>query len=379
VPNWIANIVYVTGSADAARALRALMTTPRSKFDFHAILPMPDDLAKSEASTRAETAWQLKYGDWTEINHDYGPGQFASRDDALAAARAVDAWRPLAVIRHGETLPVIKPRSFDDLADTVQSFVVKYGFPDWYEWACATWGTKWPAVAAGWMGPTRLAKRDAEQVAYFDTANGPPIEVILELSRRFPDVIVRLEFYECAGGLCGFVTAQDGCVIAEKRSEWDAYAESIIVSHDLRHEDGEFPIVYIGHARCADDHGPSFPRSPWANPFVRCDCSPEEALDRYRRWLHGDARVVEQLPPGEWPLPDVDGIRATFFGKTILCDCGSERDERRCPAEVLSDLAFNRDGEVESLADDECDDCVQRACDATLDATDVIVRLPRGD
>lgn len=366
MPNWIANTVYVTGDADTARELRAFITTPRSKFDFNAVLPMPDEIAGSESSSQAETAWKLKYGDWSDNSHDYGPGQFASREDALAAARAADAWRPMATSRPGAALPVVRPRSFDDLADAVQSLVLKHGFPDWHEWACATWGTKWSAVNAGWMGPARVAKRDAEQVAYFDTANDPPIKVILELSRRFPDVIVRLEFHEssCDGGIEGFMSVQSGCVIAEKHGEWDAWNDSICTSHFFDRFGDQ--SVYIGHGKSADENGPALPRSPWANPFALCDCSPEQAVDRYRRWLQGDAEVIKQLPRGEWPLPDVYSIRSSFIGKTIVCDCGDDRGTGQCPAEVLVDLAFNREGERESLAADECDTPPAQSCDAVI-------------
>ena len=382
MPNWIANTVYVTGDKDTARALRKFMTTPKSKFDFNAVLPMPEEIAKSESSSKAETAWQLKYGDWTEMRYEYGPGQFASREDALGAARAADVWSPTerpqlltrgeaaAILTGGKPLPVIPPRSFDDLADEVQSNVIKYGFPDWYQWSCATWGTKWPAVDAGWMGPARAAKRDAEQVAYFKTAWSAPFAVITELSRRYPEIVVRLEYHDTHGGACGFVSFQGGALIAEKHSEWDMDAESIVISHHLHeneHTGSAFAPVYVGHERPADKRGPAFSRSTWANPFIYCDCSPEEAAARYRRWLQGEAEVVKQLPPGEWPCPSVDDVRSTFMGKTILCDCREyEANPRGCHAHVLSDLAFNRDRYDEDLAEDECDHQANRGCDMTM-------------
>jgi hypothetical protein len=367
MPNWIGNTVFVTGDADAARDLRAFMTTPQSKFDFHAVLPMPDELKTSESSSDANMAWQLKYGDWSDIQGRYGPAQFASRDDALAAARAAGR----------------QPQSFDELADRVQSLVIRCGFPSWYEWACATWGTKWPAYDAGWMGPARAAKRDAEQVAYFETAWSPPIPVIVALSARFPAVIVRLDYHEidAYGGICGFVTVQAGNVIAEHHDEWDSSTASIEIDHTFDRSEYR-TYVYIGHGRPADGDWPTMPRSKWANPFVRCDCSPEESVSRYRRWLEGDAEVVKLLPSGEWPVPDVFAIRSAFLGKTILCDCRPPRHGERpgCHAEVLCDLAFGRDGEPESLADDECDATATRPCDFLLaDATSLIGKKQAGD
>jgi hypothetical protein len=377
VPNWISNTVHVTGDADSARELRVLMTTADSKFDFNAVLPMPSELARSESSTVCETAWQLKYGDWTEIKHHYGPGQFASRERAMQAARASDYWGKMSSGNRSDR--PYAPRYFDDLADSIQKLVIEHGFPDWYQWAIACWGTKWPAVDAGWMGPARAEKRDADQVAYFKTANSPPVKVILELSRQFPNITVRLDYHEssCDGGIEGFVSAQSGVVIAEKHGEWDALNESIMISHDCRRLGDQ--TVYIGHERPADDDGKALPRSVWANPFALCECSREEAASRYRRWLEGDADVLKELPPGEWPLPDVYSVRSVFLGKIIACDCGgcggslfgSSRGKSRCPAEVLVDLIFSCDSEDESLAEDERDTSSPRTSDLAMNAAGI--------
>lgn len=69
------------------------------------------------------------------------------------------------------------------------------------------------------MSPARAAKRDAQQVAYFDTAWGPPIPVIVALSDQFPDAILRITYDEPSCGFCGFVTLQAGDVIAGKHRD----------------------------------------------------------------------------------------------------------------------------------------------------------------
>ncbi len=55
----------------------------------------------------------------------------------------------------------------------------KYGYPTWYEWSIATWGTKWNAYHQDFEEPNIL---------WFDTAwNGVPL-LIQKLSEIFPDI-----------------------------------------------------------------------------------------------------------------------------------------------------------------------------------------------
>ena len=55
----------------------------------------------------------------------------------------------------------------------------KYGYPTWYEWSIANWGTKWNAFNQNFEEPN---------VLWFDTAwEGVPL-LIQTLSEIFPDV-----------------------------------------------------------------------------------------------------------------------------------------------------------------------------------------------
>lgn len=216
MPNWCSNTLNVSGSAIQAVSLRALMTTSQGKFDFRAILPMPDEVRCSESSSTAKTAWELKYGQWHNAQHHYGPAHFMSRNAAMEAARAADEWRPMVIATAANPFPQIPPRSFDELADAVQHLVVMYGYTDWHSWARANWGTKWLAENARWMSPARAAQRFSHQVACFATAWEPPLPVIQALSRRFTDVILRLEYSDPDVGLKGFVAFENGAEIAER-------------------------------------------------------------------------------------------------------------------------------------------------------------------
>jgi hypothetical protein len=354
MPNWCSNTVFVTGPADVARKLRATMTTGRSRFDFNAVLPMPEPLRQSESSALAETAWELKYGDWADVKWKYGPDHFDSREAALAAARDADDWRPRVIASGEDLFPVIAPRSFDDLADAVQQLIDEHGYPDWYSWAVANWGTKWPAADAGWMSTARAAKRDAEQVAYFNTAWSPATPVIVALSQRFPALTLRLEYCEPHWAFRGFTTAKAGQVIADKHETYDMYAECMTLSHNLsEHADA----IYIGHERAAEGDLPAFAQSKWANPFATADRSPKQAVDLYLKWIKGDTAAALMLPPGKWNRPNVDDIQTHLSRSTLLCDCNTAGiDCKGCHGYLLMSIASGWDGEEEDFADDDRDD-----------------------
>jgi len=358
MPNWCSNTLLITGPADDAARLRSLMTTRKSRFDFNAILPMPEPLRQSESSTSAETAWELKYGDWADVKWKYGPDHFDSREAALAAARDADDWRPSVIASGDDLFPVITPRSFDDLADAVQQLIDEHGHPDWHSWAVANWGTKWSAADAGWMSPARAAKRDAEQVAYFDTAWSPATPVIVALSQRFPALTLRLEYCEPDWAFRGFATAQAGEVIAEKREDYVPWDDGCGLSHNLSHDAVHVAehVVYIGNERPAEAQVPALPQSRWANPFATADRPPEQAADLYLKWIKGDRDAASKLPPWQFSRPTVDEIQTVLRGKTLLCDCKKAGiNGNGCHGYVLMSIAAGWDGEEEDCENDDHD------------------------
>ena len=74
----------------------------------------------------------------------------------------------------------------------------KYGYPDWYQWKCAEWGTKWDACEPN---------IDHNDINYFcvsfESAWSPPIAWIDNIMQDFPDLCFTLEYEEpgmCFGG-----------------------------------------------------------------------------------------------------------------------------------------------------------------------------------
>ena len=79
-------VLDIIGPKKVADALRRLVTTAESAFDFNAIVPMPGGLRRIAPSDVANEAWVLKYGDWKRCGR-FGPSKFATHREALVAAR----------------------------------------------------------------------------------------------------------------------------------------------------------------------------------------------------------------------------------------------------------------------------------------------------
>jgi len=322
-------VLDIIGPQENADALRRLVTTAESEFDFNTIVTMPVELQAVEPSWIANEAWLLKYGDWKRSRR-FGPPKFAMRGDAIAAARRSPSERTL-----------------DELADEVEHRIRKYGHPDRVFWAKENWGAESPALFVEWMASTGTEGRGTGQTVFFETDSTVPASVIAVLSRKFPALTLRLSYSEPHNETRGFMTFMAGRIDAQ-RAEWFDFREEwqIGLSHDLADlADG----IYIGDARPATDGVPSLPRSKWANPFVSSDRTPAEAEDLYWQWIEGDADVAALLPPGEWHRPIAGEIRDELRGTLLVCGCPwGECEEPHCHGYGLAIIG--------SVLDDEDDD-----------------------
>jgi hypothetical protein len=85
----------------------------------------------------------------------------------------------------------------------------KYGFPTWYEWANAIWGTKWGIYDAVWDG----------NVVTFQSAWSPAHKIIAALSKDFPEATFYLDYADEGGGFLGVMTIKNG-EIDDNPLEW---------------------------------------------------------------------------------------------------------------------------------------------------------------
>jgi hypothetical protein len=83
------------------------------------------------------------------------------------------------------------------------------GYRDWWEWQCQHWGTKWNACWSSLAGNTTDTRADLG----FNTAWSPPLPVIVELSKQFPNLTFTLKYWECGMGFRGIFRAKAGQIL----------------------------------------------------------------------------------------------------------------------------------------------------------------------
>jgi hypothetical protein len=64
-----------------------------------------------------------------------------------------------------------------------------------YQWCVDHWGTKWNASASVYV--------PMHKAVYFDTAWSPVFQIVSEIHKRFPDVMMEYEYYEKGMGVIG--------------------------------------------------------------------------------------------------------------------------------------------------------------------------------
>ena len=82
-------------------------------------------------------------------------------------------------LRYLNVVPARLKAEMEGLANQYLANIAKYGFPNWYSFRIAKWGTKWNTYGAN--------VRNGDTLEY-ETANGYPKPVLIELSKKWPDV-----------------------------------------------------------------------------------------------------------------------------------------------------------------------------------------------
>jgi hypothetical protein len=149
MPNWCANRITASGEAADIAALKALVGSEETAFDFNAIVPMPEI---------------LKHKGW-------GWRQFEIEGETVG----LQSWY---VPDPSEPLTGARPFTAEE-----QAQLDEIGAKDWYEWCNRNWGCKWNAAGAD------MTEDEDDYAAWvLDTPWGPPLAVVEALRQRFPDL-----------------------------------------------------------------------------------------------------------------------------------------------------------------------------------------------
>jgi len=128
-------------------------------------------------------------------------------DTSSGALRAFEAYININNITDPEEIkiilrdPAILSYSDDSILSFVDmtkaEFIEKYSsveyepkirIVDWYTWRMDNWGTKWDAI------DSKVELDDDELVITFETAWGPPTEIVKALCEKYPDVEIEADY-----------------------------------------------------------------------------------------------------------------------------------------------------------------------------------------
>jgi hypothetical protein len=197
MPNHVTTRCIVTGPQSEIDRFREM--TFRSDhgdqiLDFNEIIPMPLSIRDSEASNTWEQAAELLL-----IRSD--PFSLGSRGlsstnvERIRADVDLPEPTPMSYVaaayleKHPEEEAVGKQRLLN---------IVETGYPDWYEWSCANWGTKWNSYCAG------IDEGDDGLLRFhFETAWSFPTPIFMTLATMFPTLRFECACYDEGGNFAG--------------------------------------------------------------------------------------------------------------------------------------------------------------------------------
>lgn len=174
MPNWCFNYVKITGD-------KKKIDEVVQNFNFQKIIPMPEEL-HIVSGTVSDLAVKY-YQDKTAFEKDEVYMERCKNMGIVKGERSED----ISYLFKGDESPLTMGDLYE-LGSIIESNKAKYGAPDWYEWSCKNWGTKWNAGD--------VTKDDIENgFSYeFDTAWCMPKGIFIEIAKRLPDCEIEWAF-----------------------------------------------------------------------------------------------------------------------------------------------------------------------------------------
>jgi hypothetical protein len=194
MPNHVTSRVWVRGDADELQKfVRKYIATKEDgelHLDFNKVIPMPEPLKGVQSGGDAEVAYEAWYGNWKQL--------------------LGYPWIKKAGVTTRKALQKFLSKS-KEKADLLKRNIEKYGYPTWYEWAIANWGTKWNSYSFKFIrevGPRDWGRTEIEFL--FDTAWGPPEPVFVKLAEDNPKLSFTIVSFEEQWGFAGRGEFEEG-------------------------------------------------------------------------------------------------------------------------------------------------------------------------
>lgn len=196
MPNWVKNIVRFGCSSEKMDEIKKAITDDKGNLDFDKIIPMPKTLNLT-SGTISERALDCYRNGQDDIGRSYLMEQYGLDRRAFGA--------------------------YYELGKVYEINIQEYGYPTWYEWHNANWGTKWNASETYW---------NSDNIVTFETAWACPIPIFEKISEMCPGIPFEVAFAdEDIGSNCGLLlyTQGEGAYISSFSGEEEAieFAQSI--------------------------------------------------------------------------------------------------------------------------------------------------------
>lgn len=201
MPNHVTHRCTVTGPAAIVQQFReecfivdrgmtgSIYDKPDTpSLDFQRIIPMPAALDGIEAGSDSRWGYEAVTG-------KPFPDLYGMRDDMRA--RDMETAGCKTFREYQEYVQREHPEQWALGLRVVQA-IKETGYPTWYEWSIAKWGTKWNSYSNEILTeePGRLEFR-------FDTAWSPPVPVFEALTARYPALVFELVCFDEGWGFAG--------------------------------------------------------------------------------------------------------------------------------------------------------------------------------
>ena len=197
MPNHVTTRCVVTGPQPEIDRFRELVfgfDQDDQFVDFNQVIPMPLSLRGSEASGTAHTASELLL--IRSEAFSFGSRALSPiKTERIRADVGIPEPGPMSVVaaayleKHPEEEAAGKRRLLN---------IVETGYPDWFEWSCANWGTKWNSY---WFGIDEID--DGLLRFHFDTAWSFPTPIFEKLAAMFPTLRFECACYDELGNFAG--------------------------------------------------------------------------------------------------------------------------------------------------------------------------------
>lgn len=188
--NYVKNILTYDADTPLAKIqeIQRFMQSPECAFDFNRLIPMPVELDVEDGPDMAYGMAVLKVE-----TPGYEPDDYERRQADLY----IKSLKPTLSKEHHKKVMKLGKQGLENIK--------KYGYPTWYEWRKANWGTK--------VNPSSVETTDGGIT--FWTCNSAPIPIILALAAKFRGVAFSVMYAdEDASGInAGTIEVQkDGMV-----------------------------------------------------------------------------------------------------------------------------------------------------------------------